>query len=73
MVVTAIQTSAIKEVVQAILSQTATRGKRPLAAMFMELVDRQEWPHYFEVRLLHLSAFNGSMHVCSGYSRTQMS
>ncbi len=45
------QTAAIKEVIQVILNQTVPRGKRQLAAMFMDLVDRQEWPQYYEVRL----------------------
>lgn len=63
MVVTAAQTSAIKEVLQAILNQTAMRGKRQLAAMFMDLVDRQEWPQYFEVRFLHLTPFSGLLQL----------
>jgi len=44
------QTAAIKEVMQIILAQTITRGKRlvQVAAMFMDLVDRQEWPQYYE-------------------------
>lgn len=51
MPLSAVQTAAIKEVIQVILSQTAPRGKRQLAAMFMDLVDRQEWPQYYEVYL----------------------
>jgi chromatin structure-remodeling complex subunit RSC1/2 len=49
MPLSALQTAAIKEVIQVILAQTATRGKRQLAGMFMDLVDRQEWPQYYEV------------------------
>lgn len=42
------QKIAIEEVINAILDVT-TRGKRQLAAMFMDLVDRTEWPEYYEV------------------------
>jgi len=56
------QTAAIKEVLQTILAQTITRGKRlvQVAGMFMDLVDRQEWPQYYEaspLRFLSLIVF----------------
>ncbi|KAF9527101.1 hypothetical protein CPB83DRAFT_856749 [Crepidotus variabilis] len=49
MPITATQNAAIKEIIQIILAQTSSRGKRQLAAMFMDLVDRNDWPQYFEV------------------------
>jgi len=51
MPITATQNAAIKEVIQVLLTQNAPRGRRQLAAMFMDLVDRQEWPQYFEVSI----------------------
>jgi len=71
MPLSAAQTAAIKEVIQVILTQTA-RGKRQVAAMFMDLVDRQEWPQYYEVRpssfLLPCNAL-----IISGDPRAKMS
>ncbi|KIM39044.1 hypothetical protein M413DRAFT_447403 [Hebeloma cylindrosporum] len=43
------QKNAIEEVISAILALTTSRGKRQLAAIFMDLVDRAEWPEYYEV------------------------
>ena len=44
--------NAIEEVINVLLALTASRGKRQLAAIFMDLVDRAEWPEYYEVRVL---------------------
>jgi chromatin structure-remodeling complex subunit RSC1/2 len=43
---------AIEEIILALLNVTSIRSKRPvkLAAMFMDLVDRTEWPAYYDVR-----------------------
>ncbi|KAJ3490189.1 hypothetical protein NLJ89_g11456 [Agrocybe chaxingu] len=49
MPITPDQNAAIKEIITTIINQTAPRGKRQLAAMFMDLVDRRGWPHYYEV------------------------
>ncbi|KAF8907675.1 hypothetical protein CPB84DRAFT_1674763 [Gymnopilus junonius] len=49
MPITPAQKTAIEEVIVAILSVTAPRGKRHLAAIFMDLVDRAEWPEYYEI------------------------
>jgi chromatin structure-remodeling complex subunit RSC1/2 len=46
------QKNAIEEVISALLAITTTRGKRQLAAIFMDLVDRTEWPEYYEVWFL---------------------
>ena len=48
MPISPVQKLAIEEVMAAVLDVT-TRGKRQLAAMFMDLVDRTEWPEYYEV------------------------
>ncbi|KAF5376880.1 hypothetical protein D9615_007241 [Tricholomella constricta] len=49
MPLTSFQTAAAMEVLNIILSMTATKGKRQLAGMFLELVDRTDWPQYYEV------------------------
>ena len=51
MPITPDQKMAMDQVLAAILAATAPRGKRQLSAMFMELVDREEWPQYYEVCL----------------------
>ena len=52
MPITLPQKAAIEEVIYALLSVTSIRSKRPvkLAGMFMDLVDRTEWPAYYDVR-----------------------
>jgi len=52
MPITSAQKIAIEEVINALLSATSPRGRRQLAAMFMDLVDRNEWPEYYEVSYL---------------------
>ncbi|KLO08183.1 hypothetical protein SCHPADRAFT_1001127 [Schizopora paradoxa] len=50
MAVTAAQKAAIEEVIDAIKTTTAApRNKRLLCTMFLELVDRESWPEYYEV------------------------
>ncbi|KAI0367477.1 hypothetical protein BV20DRAFT_970438 [Pilatotrama ljubarskyi] len=49
MPVTAAQKIAIEEVIRALTSATSRRVKRRLADMFMDLVDRDSWPEYYEV------------------------
>ncbi|OCH94163.1 hypothetical protein OBBRIDRAFT_748123 [Obba rivulosa] len=49
MPVTAAQRHAIEEVINVLTNATNPRGKRRLADMFMELVDREHWPEYYEV------------------------
>ncbi|OBZ78727.1 Chromatin structure-remodeling complex subunit rsc1 [Grifola frondosa] len=49
MAVTAAQKSAIEEVIKALLNATSRRVKRRLAEMFLELVDKESWPEYYEV------------------------
>lgn len=49
MPVTAAQKDEIQKVIDALLKTTASRGKRRLADMFLELVDREHWPEYYEV------------------------
>ncbi|KAI0825268.1 hypothetical protein BC628DRAFT_1419247 [Trametes gibbosa] len=45
----AAQRSAIEDVVRALTSATSRRAKRRLADMFLDLVDRESWPEYYEV------------------------
>ncbi|KAK0446535.1 uncharacterized protein EV420DRAFT_1622469 [Desarmillaria tabescens] len=45
----AAQKQAIEEVVNALTTATAPKGKRLLSAMFMNLVDPKEWPEYYEI------------------------
>ncbi|PPQ87841.1 hypothetical protein CVT25_009493 [Psilocybe cyanescens] len=49
MPITPAQKSAMEEVISAILAVQAPRGRRQLAGMFTELVDRTSWPQYYEV------------------------
>lgn len=49
MTVTAVQKTAIEEVINIITNTSPPRGKRHLSALFLELVDRTEWPEYYEV------------------------
>ncbi|KAF9007885.1 hypothetical protein BDQ17DRAFT_1455107 [Cyathus striatus] len=49
MPVTPAQKSAVEEVISALLAAHAPRGKRLLCSMFMDLVDRKEWPEYYEI------------------------
>ncbi|KAJ7228674.1 hypothetical protein GGX14DRAFT_414207 [Mycena pura] len=49
MTITSAQKKAIEEVLDALTSATGSPRKRQLATMFLELVDRREWPEYYEV------------------------
>jgi len=49
MTITTAQRSAIEQVINVIISTTPPRGKRQLSAMFVDLVDRKEYPEYYEV------------------------
>ncbi|KAF8972536.1 RSC complex protein [Flammula alnicola] len=49
MPISPVHKTAIEEVITAILNVAAPRGKRQLAAMFMDLVDRSSWPEYYEI------------------------
>ena len=49
MPVSAAQKTAINEVISALTGATSRRAKRRLADMFLELVDRDSWPEYYEV------------------------
>ncbi|KAG2134592.1 uncharacterized protein EDB93DRAFT_842565 [Suillus bovinus] len=49
MTITPAQKSAIEEVIEIIVATTPARGKRQLSELFMDLVDRSEWPEYYEV------------------------
>jgi hypothetical protein len=49
MTITAVQKTAIEEVINIIINTSPPRGKRHLSTLFLELVDRTEWPEYYEV------------------------
>ncbi|KAI0757457.1 hypothetical protein C8Q80DRAFT_101939 [Daedaleopsis nitida] len=49
MPVSAAQKKAIEEIISALTGATSRRTKRRLAGMFLELVDRDSWPEYYEV------------------------
>lgn len=44
------QKQAIEEIINVLVNTSPPRGKRHLSAMFMDLVDRAEYPEYYEVR-----------------------
>ncbi|KAG2024033.1 bromeodomain-containing protein [Coprinopsis cinerea AmutBmut pab1-1] len=49
MTITSQQKQALEEIIQTILDAKSSRGKRQLAEMFLELVDKTDWPEYYEV------------------------
>ncbi|KAF8122454.1 hypothetical protein EV363DRAFT_1182570 [Boletus edulis] len=49
MPITSAQKAAIEEIIDVLVSTTPLRGKRQLSAMFMALVDRADWPQYYEL------------------------
>lgn len=49
MPLSSIQKHDIEDVIQTLLSVTSSRGKRRLSDMFLELVDKEFWPEYYEV------------------------
>ena len=51
MTITSQQKQALEEIIQTILDAKSSRGKRQLAEMFLELVDKTDWPEYYEVIL----------------------
>lgn len=46
--------TAIGEVIDALVGMQVPRGKRLLCGMFMDLVDRVDWPQYYEVNFFFL-------------------
>jgi chromatin structure-remodeling complex subunit RSC1/2 len=51
MTVTTAQKSAIQEIIQVIKSVTSPKKKRNLSDLFLDLVDRDAWANYYEVRV----------------------
>ena len=43
------QKSEIEAIIEAILDMTTSRRRRQLAEMFLDLVDRESWPEYYQV------------------------
>lgn len=57
MTITAVQKTAIEEVINIIINTSPPRGKRHLSTLFLELVDRTEWPEYYEVSVPVVTGF----------------
>jgi chromatin structure-remodeling complex subunit RSC1/2 len=51
MPVTTAQKSAVQEIIEAIKSVTSPKKKRNLSDLFLELVDKETWTNYYEVRV----------------------
>ena len=49
MAITAAQKTEIEAVVQAILDASTQRRKRHFSDVFLDLVDRESWPEYYDV------------------------
>ncbi|KIK92078.1 hypothetical protein PAXRUDRAFT_830304 [Paxillus rubicundulus Ve08.2h10] len=49
MPISSVQKAAIEEVIDLLVSTTPARGKRQVSSMFLDLVDRADWPEYYEV------------------------
>ncbi len=49
MAITNTQKTEIEAIIQILLETSTTRRKRRLADMFLDLVDRDSWPEYYEV------------------------
>jgi hypothetical protein len=43
------QKSSIEEIINVLLSATGPRSRRKLADLFVELVDKDDYPEYYEV------------------------
>lgn len=64
MPITSAQKAAIEEIIDVLVATTPARGKRQLSSMFMELVDRADWPQYYEVLYpIHIFASFGDVHT----------
>jgi chromatin structure-remodeling complex subunit RSC1/2 len=61
MTVTTAQKSAIQEIIEAIKSVTSPKKRRNLSDLFLDLVDRDAWANYYEVRV------NAYAYSTSGY------
>ncbi|KAM6491396.1 hypothetical protein JOM56_013170 [Amanita muscaria] len=51
MTLTPAQKSATEEILGTVIVTTGLQGKHQISTMFMDLVDRKAWPHYYEVIL----------------------
>ena len=49
MPLSAAQKKAIEDIHSALVGATSRRTKRRLSGMFLELVDKDSWPEYYEV------------------------
>jgi hypothetical protein len=49
MAISAAQKAALDEIINTIVTLKSPRKKRVLSEMFMDLVDRAEWPEYYQV------------------------
>ncbi len=56
MAITQAQKIGIQEVIKLLLDAAVPRGKRRLADMFLDLVDKDDWPEYYEVTSISISS-----------------
>ena len=52
MAISAAQKTEIEAIIAAILNASTSRRRRHFADMFLELVDRESWPEYYDVSLV---------------------
>lgn len=71
MTITALQKTAIEEIINIIINTSPPRGKRHLSSLFLELVDRTEWPEYYEVCSFRLG-IQQSSNVLLDHTRTTL-
>jgi hypothetical protein len=72
MPISSAQKAAIEEVIDVLISTTPARGKRQVSSMFLDLVDRADWPEYYEVLDQRSFVMYSCTNICQcnvGYSR----
>jgi hypothetical protein len=65
MTFTAAQKAGVEDIINILCTATPPRGKRQLAAMFLELVDRTDWPQYYEASATPVNRTLTRCHACS--------
>lgn len=71
MTITVAQKAAIEEVIEIITATTPSRGKRLLSQLFLTLVDRTEWPEYYEVSIFSTETYSNHL-IYLGHTRASM-
>ncbi len=76
MPISSVQKAAIEDVIRTLEKVQAPKSKRSLCGIFMELVDREEWPEYYEVCSEVPPSFYDLfilISLCAGNTRTALS